>query len=561
MASQNVTGFFIITLPPEDNPSKGKTITAFAISDPPSNTPSSVQEQLQYEEEQIHQQLQHTQSPTSESLHPNTTTSSFNTIFSRPIRLLSLLGASLLVILLLQSLLSETHFELTQDNPDESKQEVTSLLFDLYPKWSTGYLSDVDVKLGKFVRRFHSGIDRIKRRRKSSASINSTAVAPVGGSVYPDGLYYVSVNVGNPPRPYFLDMDTGSDLTWIQCDAPCTSCAKGPHPFYKPTKANIVALEDSLCSEVQKNQKRGYCESCEQCDYEIEYADHSSSMGVLARDKIALKFANGTWVPSSFVFGCAYDQQGQLLISPAKVDGVLGLSNAKVSLPSQLASQGVISNVVGHCISSSVNGGGYMFLGDAYIPRWGMTWVPMLNSPMNFYRTEAIKLSYGGQQLSLGRPSNNVGQVVFDSGSSYTYLTKEAYAGLIYSLERVPLERQIQEAFDQTLPVCWRANLPVRSVKDVKKFFKPLTFYFGRRWWIRSMTLLIPPEGYLIISNEGNVCLGILDGSEVHDGSINIIGDISMRGQLIVYDNVNQKIGWIESDCMKPWSSKSFSFF
>lgn len=193
MASQNVTGFVIITLPPEDNPSKGKTITAFAISDPPSNTPSSVQEQLQYEEEQIHQQLQHTQSPTSESLHPNTTTSSFNTIFSRPIRLLSLLGASLLVILLWQSLLSETHFELTQDNSDESKQEVTSLLFDLYPKWSTGYLSDVDVKLGKFVRRFHSGIDRIKRRRKSSASINSTAVAPVGGSVYPDGYVGKSV--------------------------------------------------------------------------------------------------------------------------------------------------------------------------------------------------------------------------------------------------------------------------------------------------------------------------------------------------------------------------------
>lgn len=32
--------------------------------------------------------------------------------------------------------------------------------------------------------------------------------------------------VGNPPRPYYLDMDTGSDLTWIQCDAPCSSCAK-----------------------------------------------------------------------------------------------------------------------------------------------------------------------------------------------------------------------------------------------------------------------------------------------------------------------------------------------
>lgn len=28
----------------------------------------------------------------------------------------------------------------------------------------------------------------------------------------------------------------------------------------------------------------------------------------------------------------------------------------------------------------------------------------------------------------------------------------------------------------------------------------------------------------IVVQNEGNVCLGILDGSEVHDGSINIIG-------------------------------------
>jgi hypothetical protein len=39
-------------------------------------------------------------------------------------------------------------------------------------------------------------------------------------------LYYVAMSIGNPPRPYFLDVDTGSDLTWLQCDAPCVSCSK-----------------------------------------------------------------------------------------------------------------------------------------------------------------------------------------------------------------------------------------------------------------------------------------------------------------------------------------------
>ncbi|KAJ0684095.1 putative nepenthesin [Helianthus annuus] len=52
----------------------------------------------------------------------------------------------------------------------------------------------------------------------------SSIVFLVTGNVYPTGYYYVTVNIGNPPKPYWLDLDTGSDLTWLQCDAPCTKC-------------------------------------------------------------------------------------------------------------------------------------------------------------------------------------------------------------------------------------------------------------------------------------------------------------------------------------------------
>lgn len=38
-------------------------------------------------------------------------------------------------------------------------------------------------------------------------------------------LYYMALLLGTPPKLYFLDVDTGSDLTWLQCDAPCRSCA------------------------------------------------------------------------------------------------------------------------------------------------------------------------------------------------------------------------------------------------------------------------------------------------------------------------------------------------
>jgi len=49
--------------------------------------------------------------------------------------------------------------------------------------------------------------------------------------------------------------------------------------------------------------EQNYCETCKQCDYEIEYADQSSSMGVLARDDMHLIATNGGREKLDFVFG------------------------------------------------------------------------------------------------------------------------------------------------------------------------------------------------------------------------------------------------------------------
>jgi len=442
----------------------------------------------------------------------------------------------------------------------------------LYPKLGNRGQNDAELKLGRFVDfdkedlvvPIGDGIRTQKMNKLVSSrdSVDSSAIIPVRGNVYPDGLYYTYIQVGSPPRPYFLDIDTGSDLTWIQCDAPCTSCAKGANPLYKPTRGKLVPFKDSLCTEIHRSQKTQNCETCQQCDYEIQYADHSSSLGVLARDELHLKSANGSLTNMNIVFGCAYDQQGILLNTLTKTDGILGLSRAKVSLPSQMASKGIINNVVGHCLSADAVGGGYMLLGDEFVPQTGMTWVPMLYVPsLDFYHTEIVRINYGSSSLQLGSWGSGVRRIVFDSGSSYTYFTKEAYSDLVDSLKEVSGQQLILDASDPSLPICWRATNPLRSVAEVKKFFKTVTIQFVSKWWTTSPKLRIPPEGYLIISGKGNVCLGILDGSKVHDGSTIILGDISLRGHMVVYDNVNQKIGWAKSDCVQPRRFKSPPFF
>lgn len=82
-----------------------------------------------------------------------------------------------------------------------------------------------------------------------------------------------------------------------------SSFLQGPHSLYKPAKGRIVPPRDSLCQELQGNQN--YCATCRQCDYEIEYADRSSSVGVLARDEMHLMTSDAEREKLSFVFGYA----------------------------------------------------------------------------------------------------------------------------------------------------------------------------------------------------------------------------------------------------------------
>ncbi|PPR85164.1 hypothetical protein GOBAR_AA35527 [Gossypium barbadense] len=417
---QQVTGVVIITLPPSDNPSFGKTITAFTLTN--DVLPQSLTTQ---EPDQVLPTTRVVSSPPPSSQSPQLGFS-FSGFFSEnPRKLLGFLGVSLFALLLYSSCFSSTFVELrnSNDNDDDNKPE--SFIFPLYHKLGA---ADLELKLGRFVDvvdmenlvvSINGGPMETKMVNKlvaaNSVVMDSSAtILPVRGNVYPDGLYFTCMLLGNPQRPYFLDIDTGSDLTWIQCDAPCSSCAKGANPLYKPTKVNIVPSGDSMCMEVQKNQKPQICETCEQCDYEIEYADRSSSLGVLAKDKLHLVTANGSITNLDVVF--------------------------------------------------------------------------------EFYHTQLVKINYGSSSLSLGAKDSDKAGVVFDSGSSYTYFTKQAYAELVSSLSEVSELGFIQDASDPTLPICWRAPFPIRTIMDVKKYFKTLTLQFGSKWWIISKKFHIPPE-------------------------------------------------------------------
>ncbi|XXG60682.1 hypothetical protein AAC387_Pa04g2526 [Persea americana] len=394
---------------------------------------------------------------------------------------------------------------------------------------------------------FSEAADKQQHRNKqsssssSSSSIDSSAVFSVQGNVYPDGLFYVTLYIGNPPKPYYLDVDTGSDLTWVQCDAPCRNCFPGPHQLYRPKKNKLVYCEDPLCTSIHTLRKHTCGSPHEQCDYLIAYADQGSSLGVLVKDAFSLQFANGSLLQPHLAFGCGYDQQVPSINSPAPTDGVLGLGYGKSSIISQLQDLGLTRNVIGHCFSG--RGGGYLFFGDSLVPYSSVTWTPMFRSPsLKYYSPGPANLLFGNQPMGLkGLP------VVFDSGSSYTYFATRAYEAFIYAVKKYLPAKQLKEApEDKTLPLCWKGTRRFKSILDVKKFFKPLVLIFAKG---KKAQLEIPPEGYLIITSKGTVCLGILNGTEAGLGNLNVIGDISMQDLMVIYDNDKQQIGWVHADC------------
>ncbi|KEH40514.1 putative nepenthesin [Medicago truncatula] len=373
-----------------------------------------------------------------------------------------------------------------------------------------------------------------------SHRVGSSAVFRVHGNVYPLGYYTVSLNIGYPPKLYDLDIDSGSDLTWVQCDAPCKGCTKPRDQLYKPSN-NLVQCVDQLCAAVHLTSDHHCSSPDEQCDYEVEYADQGSSLGVLVRDYVPLQFTNGSVIRPRIAFGCGYDQKHSGTTSPPSTTGVLGLGNGRTSILSQLHSLGLIRNVVGHCLSG--RGGGFLFFGDDLIPSSGIVWTPMLpSSSEKHYSLGQAELLFNG------KPTTIKGlDLIFDSGSSYTYFNSKAYQTIVDQVTNDLKGNQLKRATeDPSLPICWKGSKSFKTVSDVKNYFKPLALRFKK---VKNSQMLIPPEGYLIVTKHGNVCLGILDGTEVGLGDLNIIGDISLQDKMVIYDNERQQIGWISYDC------------
>ncbi|KAG5535552.1 hypothetical protein RHGRI_023349 [Rhododendron griersonianum] len=307
-----------------------------------------------------------------------------------------------------------------------------------------------------------------------------------------NGYYTTRLWIGTPPQNFALIVDTGI-ASFTHQDPKFQPELSST---YQPVKCNI----DCNCDNDRV-----------QCVYERQYAEMSSSSGVLGED--IMSFGNESeLVPQRAVFGCENVETGDLYSQHA--DGIMGLGRGDLSVVDQLVDRGVIS--------------------DSF--------------SFPYYNIELKELHVAGKQLSLKpRVFDGKHGTVLDSGTTYAYLPEAAFLAFKDAIiEELSSLKRIRGPDPNYNDICF-SGAGRFDVSELSKSFPTVDMVFGK-----GQKLSLSPENYLFRHSKvhGAYCLGIFQNGK---DPTTLLGGIIVRNTLVMYDREHDKIGFWKTNCSELW--------
>ncbi|KAL6606527.1 hypothetical protein ACP70R_042180 [Stipagrostis hirtigluma subsp. patula] len=210
-------------------------------------------------------------------------------------------------------------------------------------------------------------------------------------------------------------LDTASDVPWVQCHPQQSS--------YDPTMSATYAAFS--CSSPACRGLGPHAAGCinNQCQYNVTYADGSSTSGTYSSDLLTVNDASGG--VSSFQFGCSRAELGSF---DSRSSGIMGLGGGAQSLVSQTAA--THGNAFSYCIPTP-SSLGFFALGVPRRAASRYTATPMLRDPRapTFHRVLLRAITVAGQRLNVPAAVFAAGTVM-DSRTFVTRLPPTAYRAL-----------------------------------------------------------------------------------------------------------------------------------
>uniref|UniRef100_A0A6N2KI00 Peptidase A1 domain-containing protein n=1 Tax=Salix viminalis TaxID=40686 RepID=A0A6N2KI00_SALVM len=392
--------------------------------------------------------------------------------------------------------------------------------------------------------------DRVRHSRMLQSSGGGVVDFPVQGTFDPFlvGLYYTRLQLGSPPRDFYVQIDTGSDVLWVSCGS-CNGCpvSSGLHiplNLFDPgssTTASLVYCSDQRCSLGLQSSDSVCASQNNQCGYTFQYGDGSGTSGYYVSDLFHFNSILGGSVMNNssapIVFGCSTLQTGDLTKPDRAVDGIFGFGQQSMSVISQLASQGITPKVFSHCLKGDDSGGGILVLGEIVEPN--IVYTPLVPSQPH-YNLNLQSISVNGQTLAINpsvfASSSSQGTII-DSGTTLAYLAEAAYDPFMSAITS-----NVSPSVSPYLSKGNQCYLTSASINDV---FPQVSLNFAG-----GTSMILSPQDYLIQQSSINgAALWCIGFQKIQGQTITILGDLVLKDKIFVYDIAGQRIGWANYDC------------
>ncbi|KAD4384266.1 hypothetical protein E3N88_24434 [Mikania micrantha] len=393
------------------------------------------------------------------------------------------------------------------------------------------------------------------RRFLQQASTNDVIDFTLQGTYdpYRVGLYYSKVQLGSPPKEYYVQVDTGSSVLWVNCKdckgCPTSSGLEVPIGFYDPlssSTSSVISCSDQRCSAGIHSGDADCSGTNNRCSYRFKYGDGSAASGYYVSDLIHLEMMSDGTNPSSnassmVTFGCGTSESGELSMPDRAVDGIFGFGQQGLSVISQLASHQAAPDAFSHCLVGDGDGGGILVIGQIMDPN--MVYSPLVPSQPH-YNLNLQSISVNDKIISIDpsvfETSHNRKGTVIDSGTTLAYLAEDAYNPFVNAITKVV--PQSVEPFEAKGYQCYVTK------NSVSEMFPTVSFTFAG-----DASMVLKPENYLLkqktVDDETAWCIGF---QKVKGQGLTILGDMVLKDKSVVYDLGGQRIGWVDHDCKKP---------
>ncbi|KAJ9147246.1 hypothetical protein P3X46_029426 [Hevea brasiliensis] len=357
----------------------------------------------------------------------------------------------------------------------------------------------------------------------------------------------VSLPIGTPPQTQQMVLDTGSQLSWIQCH---NKTPKKPPPTtaFDPSLSSsfsVLPCTHPLCKpRIPDFTLSTSCDQNRLCHYSYFYADGTYAEGSLVSEKFTFSSSQST---PPLILGCAQDASDD--------KGILGMNLGRRSF----ASQAKISKF-SYCVPTRQTRPGLPSTGSFYLGEnpnsGGFQYISLLTFTQSQTRSpnlDPFAYTVPMQGIRIGNTRLNIpvsafrpdpsgsGQTMIDSGSEFTYLVDAAYNKVREEIVRLAGPKLKKNyVYGGISDMCFDG-----SAMEIGRLIGNMVFEFEK-----GVEIVIDKERVLADVGGGVHCVGI-GRSEMLNAASNIVGNFHQQNLWVEFDLANRRVGLGKADCSR----------